>query len=187
VEKALIERVQGVQGRIIATQFASNLHRIHSMKKAADSCGRRICFMGASLTTYLEAAWRSGNAPFDPSELVDPSEIEGMDPSSLLIITTGSQAEPQVWIPPACSSSPPGRRPSPRYGSLQPAHHHHRVAGQAPGMDPSSLLIITTESQAEPQVWIPPACSSSPPGRRPRPRYDEKRNSINKYYFNVIL
>eukprot|EP00959_Pyramimonas_sp_CCMP1952_P036232 758056-Pyramimonas_sp.AAC.1 len=96
VEKALMRQVQGVKGRLIATQFASNLHRIHSMKQAADSVGRRICFMGASLTTYLEAAWRVGSAPFDPAELVDPSEIDGLDPSSLLIITTGSQAEPQV-------------------------------------------------------------------------------------------
>ena len=32
VEANLIRRVNGHPGRIIATQFASNLHRIHSMK-----------------------------------------------------------------------------------------------------------------------------------------------------------
>lgn len=54
--------------------------------------------MGTSLTTYLEAAFRNGSAPFDPRELVDPSEIQDMDPRELLIITTGSQAEPQVRV-----------------------------------------------------------------------------------------
>ncbi len=29
-----------------------------------------MCFIGMSLTTYLEAAWRDGRAPFDPLELV---------------------------------------------------------------------------------------------------------------------
>lgn len=39
-------------------QFASNLHRLASVKAAADASGRKICFIGTSLHTYLEAAWR---------------------------------------------------------------------------------------------------------------------------------
>ncbi len=62
------------------------------MKAAADASGRKLCFIGMSLTTYLEAAHREGRAPFDPRELVPTSDIGGMDPSELLIVTTGSQA-----------------------------------------------------------------------------------------------
>lgn len=61
------------------------------MKKAADAAGRKLCFMGMSLTTYLEAAWRDGRAPFDPRELVPPSELSDYDPSNLLVVCTGSQ------------------------------------------------------------------------------------------------
>jgi hypothetical protein len=41
-------------------QFASNLHRLASVKNAADAAGRKICFIGTSLNTYLEAAYRDG-------------------------------------------------------------------------------------------------------------------------------
>ena len=49
VEKSLIEKVGAWKGkgRVLVTQFASNLHRLASVKKAADASGRRICFMGA--------------------------------------------------------------------------------------------------------------------------------------------
>jgi mRNA degradation ribonuclease J1/J2 len=62
------------------------------VKAAADASGRKLCFIGMSLTTYLEAAHREGRAPFDPRELVPAADIGGMDPSELLIVTTGSQA-----------------------------------------------------------------------------------------------
>ena len=35
-------------------QFASNLHRMAAVKKAADASGRKICFIGMSLNHYLE-------------------------------------------------------------------------------------------------------------------------------------
>lgn len=47
--------------------------------------------MGMSLTTYLEAAWRDGRAPFDPRILVPPSDISDYNPSEVLVVCTGSQ------------------------------------------------------------------------------------------------
>ena len=34
------------RGRVICTQFASNLHRLYGVKRAADAAGRKICFVG---------------------------------------------------------------------------------------------------------------------------------------------
>jgi mRNA degradation ribonuclease J1/J2 len=73
-------------------QFASNLHRMAAVKKAADASGRRICFIGMSLNFYLEAAAREGRAPFDPKEVISAADMDGYDPNELLIVTTGSQA-----------------------------------------------------------------------------------------------
>jgi beta-CASP RNase J family ribonuclease len=100
VRESLAQRVLSHQGkgRIITTQFASNLHRLASVKKAADAAGRKIAFIGMSLTMYLEAAFREGRAPFNPKELVPQSEIDNMDPNELLIVTTGSQAEPRAAL-----------------------------------------------------------------------------------------
>jgi len=67
------------------------LYRLGSVKKAADAAGRKVCFIGMSLHTYLEAAWRDGRAPFDPREVIHAAELEDHDPSKLLIVTTGSQ------------------------------------------------------------------------------------------------
>ncbi|MEW5301692.1 MAG: hypothetical protein WDW36_004535 [Sanguina aurantia] len=86
------------KGRVIVTQFASNLHRLYSVKKAADASGRKICFVGASLNHYLEAAWKDGRAPFDPKELLDPNYLSSTNPNDVLIVTTGSQAEPKAQL-----------------------------------------------------------------------------------------
>eukprot|EP00793_Prasinoderma_coloniale_P002031 PRCOL_00002539-RA len=84
--------------RIIATQFASNQHRIRAMKQACDAVGRKMAFIGPSLTTYLEAGWRSGFGAFDPSELVAPGDINNYAPNELFVVTTGSQAEPRAAL-----------------------------------------------------------------------------------------
>jgi mRNA degradation ribonuclease J1/J2 len=46
VEENLIRCVQGHSGRIIATQFASNLHRIHSMKVRPQQAGLGLAHTG---------------------------------------------------------------------------------------------------------------------------------------------
>ncbi|KAL4452436.1 hypothetical protein ABPG75_008098 [Micractinium tetrahymenae] len=100
VEKSLVERVlrhQG-KGRVITTQFASNLHRMSAVKKAADASGRKICFIGMSLGFYLEAAAREGRAPFDPKDVISAADMDQYDPNELLIVTTGSQAEPRAAL-----------------------------------------------------------------------------------------
>ena len=68
------------------------------MKKAADAAGRKVCFIGMSLNTYLEAAYREGRAPINPKDLVPQSAIDDMDPNELLIVTTGSQGEPRAAL-----------------------------------------------------------------------------------------
>lgn len=60
--------------------------------------GRKLCFIGTSLNTYLEAAWRDGRAPFSPKDLIHWSELDDMDPSKVFIVTTGSQAEPRAAL-----------------------------------------------------------------------------------------
>lgn len=77
-------------GRIVSTLFASNLHRLGSLKLAADAAQRKLCFVGLSLETYLEAAVKSGDAPFLPQELIGSAELEDIDPNEVLIVTTGT-------------------------------------------------------------------------------------------------
>uniref|UniRef100_A0A8R7QST8 Metallo-beta-lactamase domain-containing protein n=1 Tax=Triticum urartu TaxID=4572 RepID=A0A8R7QST8_TRIUA len=92
VASSLLRHVSEAKGRrVITTQFASNIHRIGSIKAAADLTGRRLVFVGMSLRTYLEAAFRDGKAPLDPSTLVKAEDMDAYDPKNLLVVTTGSQ------------------------------------------------------------------------------------------------
>ncbi len=63
------------------------------MKKAADAANRKMCFVGMSLNTYLEAAANEGMAPFDPKDLIPATDLDSYDPNEVLVVTTGSQ----VW------------------------------------------------------------------------------------------
>ncbi|XRA98866.1 ribonuclease J [Pycnococcus provasolii] len=99
VTEALIRRISSHKsGRVIATQFASNVHRLSSMKQAADASGRQICFIGTSLYVYSEAAARAGQAPLDLDKLVPMERIDDVDPDRLLIVTTGSQGEERAQL-----------------------------------------------------------------------------------------
>lgn len=98
VAEALLRRIASSKGRVITTQFASNVHRLGSVKAAAELTGRKLVFVGMSLRTYLDAAWKDGQAPFDPSTLVKPEDMDAYAPKDLLVVTTGSQAEPRAAL-----------------------------------------------------------------------------------------
>ncbi|URE37759.1 RNA-metabolising metallo-beta-lactamase [Musa troglodytarum] len=86
VADALLRRISEAKGRVITTQFASNIHRLGSV------------LVGMSLRTYLDAAFKDGKAPIDPSILVKVEDIDAYAPKDLLIVTTGSQAEPRAAL-----------------------------------------------------------------------------------------
>lgn len=58
VRKSIADKVESWngKGRVISTMFASNVHRLGSIKAAADAAGRKVCCVGMSLTAYLDAA-----------------------------------------------------------------------------------------------------------------------------------
>ncbi|CAH9119531.1 unnamed protein product [Cuscuta epithymum] len=98
VAASLLRHISAATGRVITTQFASNIHRIGSIKAAADLVGRKLVFVGMALRTYLDAAWKDGKAPIDPSTLVKAEDIDAYAPKDLVIVTTGSQAEPRAAL-----------------------------------------------------------------------------------------
>lgn len=98
VADSLLRHITAAKGRVITTQFSSNIHRLGSVKAAADLAGRKLVFVGMSLRTYLDAAWKDGKAPIDPSTLVKVEDIDAYAPKDLVIVTTGSQAEPRAAL-----------------------------------------------------------------------------------------
>lgn len=147
VETSLMNRVMGHQGkgRVITTQFASNLHRMAAVKKAADASGRKICFIGMSLGFYLEAANRVGRAPFDPKEVINAADIDQYDPNELLIVTTGSQAEPRAALSLAA-------RDASHLLKLQSSDLILYSAKVIPGNDTRVMQMMNKISEAGPEI-----------------------------------
>ncbi|KAK2077186.1 hypothetical protein QBZ16_004820 [Prototheca wickerhamii] len=87
---------------------------LRSVHQAAEVSGRRLSFVGRALTHYLEAAWREGRGPLDPKALVPPEEIEAHDPSSLVIVSTGSQGESRAALSRAAAREPAALRIRPQ-------------------------------------------------------------------------
>ena len=99
VANTLMNRVSAWdKGRVVATCFASNIHRLEALKAAADASNRKMVLLGMSLNVYLEAAFKDNRATFNPSQLLDAEEMDGFPENQLLIVTTGSQAEPRAML-----------------------------------------------------------------------------------------
>ncbi len=93
VARALLARIERHPGRVVVTQFASNLHRLTGLVAAAEATGRRLVFAGRSLWAYLRAAAQVGRAPIAPERVLELDAARGLDPDQVLLVTTGSQGE----------------------------------------------------------------------------------------------
>jgi len=93
VAQSLLETIDGYPGRIICTQFASNMHRVQALVEAAAATDRKIVFAGRSLHRYLKAAATCGRAPIDPGKIVDIDNVDHLPDHRVLVVSTGSQGE----------------------------------------------------------------------------------------------
>ncbi len=91
----LTKTISDWPGRVIVCLFASNLYRMSSLYRIAKKTGRKLCLVGRSFSSYLEIS--NGCVDLDlprPGDLVDPAELESFAGRDVLILSTGSQAEP---------------------------------------------------------------------------------------------
>lgn len=58
VADALLRHISAAKGRVITTQFASNIHRLGSVKAAADATGRKLVCIFYSLYGILNGPCR---------------------------------------------------------------------------------------------------------------------------------
>lgn len=93
VARNLEEIIKGRGGRVIVALFASNIRRIGQLIRIAERTQRRVALVGKSLLENTKLASEFGYIEL-PEDLVRLEEIERIDPGRLLVITTGSQAEP---------------------------------------------------------------------------------------------
>ncbi len=82
------------KGRIILSTFSSNIHRVYQAIQAGIKYGRKVCVIGRSMERNLEVAMQYEYIKLPKNIFVDADDVGRMNDREVLIVTTGSQGEP---------------------------------------------------------------------------------------------
>jgi ribonuclease J len=96
-EKGLGKIISKAKGRVVVTCFASNIARLITIVKIANSNGRYVALFGRSLENMVSIARRCGYWP-DDLKLTHRRHIGYLPAHEVLIIATGSQGEPRAGL-----------------------------------------------------------------------------------------
>jgi ribonuclease J len=91
---ALAERFAKARGRIIVATFASHIHRIQAVLQLAARFGRRVGLLGRSMERNVRVASDLGYLTLPEDVVVPLEELAEMPAESQVILSTGSQGEP---------------------------------------------------------------------------------------------
>ncbi|HEX4865262.1 MAG TPA: ribonuclease J [Acidimicrobiales bacterium] len=80
--------------RVIVACFASHIHRVQQIADAAISNGRVIATLGRSMGKNVALTRSMGLLSIPDDMLIDVEDIGDHDPSTVCVISTGSQGEP---------------------------------------------------------------------------------------------
>ena len=94
VAPALDRVFSKTKGRIILSTFSSNIHRVFQAIQAGIKYGRKVCVIGRSMERNLEVAMQYEYIKLPKNIFVDADDVSRMNDREVLIITTGSQGEP---------------------------------------------------------------------------------------------
>ena len=97
-ERAVVPRIEelcrSAPRRVILSCFASSIHRIQQVIDVAGRVNRKVAFVGRSMVDNVEIAHSLGVLRIPDGMVVRPQDIRGYEPKKLIILASGSQAEP---------------------------------------------------------------------------------------------
>lgn len=94
VGETFIELFGKAEGRIIVATFASNLHRVQQIIKAAEKYNRKVAISGRSMVNVVKVATELNKLEIKDGTLIDLKEINRYSESQIVLLMTGSQGEP---------------------------------------------------------------------------------------------
>ena len=94
VAPALDRVFSKAEGRVILSTFSSNIHRVYQAIQYGIKYGRKVCVIGRSMERNIEVAMQYDYIRLPKSIFVEADEISGLNDKEVLIVTTGSQGEP---------------------------------------------------------------------------------------------
>jgi ribonuclease J len=88
------ELARSAPRRVILSCFASSIHRIQQVIDIAERVGRKVAFVGRSMSDNVEIAHELNYLRIPDGMVVRSQDIRTYEPRKLLILASGSQAEP---------------------------------------------------------------------------------------------
>ncbi|MBZ5702177.1 MAG: ribonuclease J [Acidobacteriia bacterium] len=80
--------------KVVLSCFASSIHRIQQVIEIAQRVGRKIAFVGRSMVDNVEIAHSMDCLRIPDGIVVRPQDIRSFDQKRLIVLASGSQAEP---------------------------------------------------------------------------------------------
>jgi len=97
-ERAVVVRLEelfrAAPQKIVVSCFSSSVHRIQQVIDISVSLGRKIGFVGRSMVDNVEIAHNLDKLRVPDGSVVRPQDIRTFDPRKLVVMVSGSQAEP---------------------------------------------------------------------------------------------
>ena len=97
-ERAVVVRLEelfrAAPAKVVVSCFSSSIHRIQQVIDLARSVGRKVGFVGRSMVDNIEIAHGLGKLRVPDGSVVRPQDIRTFDPRKLVILASGTQAEP---------------------------------------------------------------------------------------------
>jgi ribonuclease J len=97
-ERAIVPRIEelarSAPKRVILSCFASSIHRIQQVIDIASRVGRKVAFVGRSMVDNVEIAHDLEYLRIPDGMVVRSQDIRSFDPRKIIILASGSQAEP---------------------------------------------------------------------------------------------
>jgi len=80
--------------KVVVSCFASSIHRIQQVVDIAATVGRKVSFVGRSMVNNVEIAHGLDRLRIPDGMVVRPQDLQTFDPQKLVVLISGSQAEP---------------------------------------------------------------------------------------------
>ena len=93
VASSIVEIMKKTPKRLIVSTFASNVHRLSQIIKAAKECGRKVCVFGRSMENVVEIGLRMKTIDVPEDTFISPDLVNQTEADKLCIVCTGSQGE----------------------------------------------------------------------------------------------
>jgi ribonuclease J len=98
VATALRTLIERQRNRVVVGMFPSNVYRLKTLAEIAIATGRKLCLLGRSAQNHMRAATELGRMNVRHDVLVSPDRLREIPRSQVLVVASGTQAEPKAAL-----------------------------------------------------------------------------------------